>query len=36
MSVKRKNHNADFKAKLVLEVLEGKHTIYERSSKNGG
>ena len=23
MSVKRKSYNADFKAKLVLEVLEG-------------
>ena len=35
MSVKRKSYNADFKAKLVLEVLEGKNTIYESASKYG-
>ena len=33
MSVKRKTYSADFKAKLVLEVLEGEKTINEISSK---
>ena len=33
MSVKRKSYNADFKAKLVLEVLEGEKTINEIASK---
>ena len=33
MSVKRKVYSADFKAKLVLEVLEGEKTIVEISSK---
>ena len=33
MSVKRKSYSADFKAKLVLEVLEGKKTINEIASK---
>jgi len=35
MSVKRKSYNADFKAKLVLEVLEGEKTINEIASKYG-
>ena len=29
MSTKRKSYSADFKAKLVLEVLEGEKTINE-------
>ena len=33
MSVKRKSYNAEFKAKLVLEVLEGEKTINEIASK---
>jgi putative transposase len=33
MSVKRKVYSADFKAKLVLEVLEGEKTINEIASK---
>ncbi len=33
MSKKRKSYSADFKAKLVLEVLEGKKTINEIASK---
>jgi len=33
MSVKRKSYSADFKAKLVLEALEGEKTINEISSK---
>ncbi len=33
MSVKRKSYSADFKAKLVLEVLESEKTINEISSK---
>ena len=33
MSKKRKVYSADFKAKLVLEVLEGEKTINEISSK---
>ena len=33
MSVKRKSFSADFKAKLVLEVLEGEKTINEIASK---
>ena len=33
MSVKRKSYNADFKAKLVLEVLEGEATVNEIASK---
>jgi putative transposase len=32
MSTKRKTYNADFKAKLVLEVLEGEKTINEIAS----
>ncbi|HIP26398.1 MAG TPA: IS3 family transposase, partial [Flavobacteriaceae bacterium] len=35
MSVKRKSFSADFKAKLVLEVLEGEKTISEIASKYG-
>ena len=33
MSAKRKSYSADFKAKLVLEVLEGEKTINEIASK---
>ena len=33
MSVKRKTYSADFKAKLVLEVLEGEKTINEIASE---
>ena len=33
MSTKRKVYNADFKAKLVLEALEGETTINEIASK---
>ena len=33
MSIKRKVYSADFKAKLVLEVLEGEKTITEIASK---
>ena len=33
MSVKRKSFSADFKAKLVLEALEGEKTINEIASK---
>ena len=33
MSVKRKSFSADFKAKLVLEVLEGEKTVNEISSQ---
>ena len=33
MSTKRKVYSADFKAKLVLEVLEGEKTIIEIASK---
>ena len=32
MSVKRKSYNADFKAKLLLEVLEGIKTVNEIAS----
>ena len=32
MSVKRKSYSADFKAKLVLEVLEGIKTVNEIAS----
>ncbi|MFA6190759.1 MAG: transposase [Sulfurimonas sp.] len=32
MSVKRKSYSADFKAKLVLKVLEGEKTINEIAS----
>ena len=35
MSVKRKSFSADFKAKLVLEVIEGEKTINEIASKYG-
>ena len=35
MSVKRKSFSADFKAKLVLEVLEGEKTVNEIASKYG-
>jgi len=33
MSVKRKSYSADFKAKLVLAVLEGEKTVNEIASK---
>jgi len=33
MSAKRKSYSADFKAKLVLEVLEGEKTVNEIASK---
>jgi len=33
MSTKRKVYSADFKAKLVLEVLEGEKTLNEIASK---
>ena len=33
MSTKRKVYTADFKSKLVLEVLEGEKTLNEISSK---
>jgi len=33
MSVKRKSYSADFKAKLVLEVLEGEKTVNQIASK---
>ena len=33
MSTKRKSYSADFKAKLVLEVLEGEKTVNEIASK---
>ncbi|MEA1956149.1 MAG: transposase [Campylobacterota bacterium] len=33
MSTKRKTYPADFKAKLVLEVLEGEQTLNEIASK---
>ena len=32
MSVKRKSYSAEFKAKLVLEVLEGNKTVNEIAS----
>jgi len=35
MSVKRKTYSADFKAKLVLEVLEGEKTVNEIASAYG-
>ena len=35
MSAKRKSFSADFKAKLVLEVIEGEKTINEIASKYG-
>ena len=35
MSTKRKTYSADFKAKLVLEVLEGEKAINEIASKYG-
>jgi len=35
MSVKRKTYSADFKAKLVLEVLEGEKTVNEIASGYG-
>lgn len=35
MSTKRKTYNAEFKAKLVLEVLEGEKTINEIASAYG-
>ncbi|MFT5660718.1 MAG: transposase-like protein [Sulfurimonas sp.] len=35
MSVKRKSYSADFKAKLVLEVLEGEKTVNEIVSAYG-
>ena len=33
MSRKRKTYSADFKAKLVLELLEGDKTVNEVASK---
>ena len=33
MSTKRKTYNADFKSKLVLEVLEAKQTVNEIASR---
>jgi len=33
MSKKRKSYSANFKAKLVLEVLEGEKTINEIASQ---
>ncbi len=33
MSTKRKTYNAEFKAKVVLEVLEAEQTINEIASK---
>jgi putative transposase len=33
MSVKRKSYSADYKAKLVLEVLEGEKTVNEIASR---
>jgi putative transposase len=33
MSKKRKSFSADFKAKLVLEVLEGEKTVNEIASR---
>lgn len=33
MSTKRKTYTADFKAKLVLELLEGENTLNEVASK---
>jgi putative transposase len=33
MSTKRKTYSAEFKAKLVLEVLEGEQTLNEIASK---
>ncbi len=35
MSIKRKIYSAEFKAKLVLEVLEGEKTINEIASVYG-
>lgn len=35
MSTKRKSYSADFKAKLVLEALEGERTINEIASAYG-
>ena len=35
MSTKRKVYSANFKAKLVLEVLEGEKTIQEIASAYG-
>ena len=33
MSTKRKSYIADFKAKLVLEILEGTETLNEIASR---
>jgi len=33
MSVKRKSFSAKFKAKLVIEILEGEKTVNEIASK---
>ena len=33
MSTKRKTYSADFKAKLVLQVLEGEKTLNEIASE---
>ncbi|WP_415396108.1 transposase [Sulfurimonas sp. CS5] len=35
MSVKRKSYSADFKTKLVLEVLEGEKTVNKIASAYG-
>jgi putative transposase len=35
MSTKRKSYSAEFKAKLVLEVLKGEKTINEIASTYG-
>ncbi len=35
MSRKRKTFSAEFKAKLVLELLEGEKTLNEIASENG-
>jgi len=35
MSTKKKSYSAEFKAKLVLEVLEGEKTINEIASTYG-
>lgn len=34
MSVKRKQHSADFKARLALEAVRGRKTINELASEN--
>ena len=34
MSVKRKQHTADFKAKIALEAIKGRKTLNEIASEN--